>query len=370
MTLRPALTHRTSHGLTILLVIVLMTVLLGLVAMAVDYGYLRVVKSELQTTIDAANLAGASGLPISPAEARQRAIDIAKENTVNGQPLVLTDRDIELGTWDPDSHQFTALASDREGEATAIRVTGRLNAERGNALNLIFAPMIGVNTANVAASAVAGFGQGADVVIVQDVTSSFAEEIADAKVADQALIDALNSNGVGRSSIGIVAHTGWGKTISPLRGVRNHYNSLTQAVSSLQLCGTGSMPVCSGTDPAAGLEEGIKVFNDPNYLPTASSVKALVLVSDGEPNVDPAGSHPALNNDQLLTLAQQRADEAWEQGIHVYVVFFNRANDPVAANRLRTLSRGKGDFVQVTDAKKLPDAMEDVTRKLPVQLLK
>jgi hypothetical protein len=54
------------------------------------------------------------------------------------------------------------------------------------------------------------------------------------------------------------------------------------------------MPPCSGTDIAAGLEEGIKIFNDPNYKTKPSAAKAIVLVSDGEPNANSNGSHPNL----------------------------------------------------------------------------
>jgi hypothetical protein len=130
------------------------------------------------------------------------------------------------------------------------------------------------------------------------------------------------------------------------------------------------MPTCSGTDIAAGLEEAIKVFDDPNYVSTPNTVKAIVLVSDGEPTSDSKGSHPTLNSTQLLTLAQQKADEAWAQKIHIYIVYFNRDGDQTAASRVATLKRGSGDFVQVSNPKLLPDALEDITRKLPLQLLK
>jgi hypothetical protein len=206
------------------------------------------------------------------------------------------------------------------------------------------------------------------VVIVQDVTTSFQDELADAKTGDQALLDAIKANG-GQSDLGVVAHTGWGTTLSPLRNVNTSYSTLTSVISSINHCGSPGMPPCSGTDIAAGLDQAVNVFDDPGYVANSSS-KAIVLVSDGEPTSDPGGSHPGRTADQMLTLAQQSADAAWAKQIHVYVVFFNRTNSAAAADKLRTLPRGKGDFVQVTNASDLPAALESVTKKLPMQLVK
>jgi hypothetical protein len=71
-----------------------------------------------------------------------------------------------------------------------------------------------------------------------------------------------------------------------------------------------------------------------------------------------------------LALAQQRADEAWAQQIHIYIVFFNRDNNQTAAANVKSLTRGKGDFVQTNSAKELPVLLEEVAKKLPLTLLK
>ena len=87
-------------------------------------------------------------------------------------------------------------------------------------------------------------------------------------------------------------------------------------------------------------------------------------MSDGEPNADSAGSHPGLNDGQHLAEAEHQANNAWAMGIHIYVVFHNRDNDHGAAG-----NRGKGNFVQVSDAKDLPAALGAITKKLPTMLL-
>ena len=54
----------------------------------------------------------------------------------------------------------------------------------------------------------------------------------------------------------------------------------------------------------------------------------------------------------------------------IYVVFFNKTNSATAAANMKTLTRGKGDFVQVAVASQLPTALEEITKKLPLQLYK
>jgi hypothetical protein len=63
---------------------------------------------------------------------------------------------------------------------------------------------------------------------------------------------------------------------------------------------------------------------------------------------------------QLLARAQQDADTAWASNINVFVVFWDSANDATAAANLKTLTRGKGVFVRVTDPTKLSEAIGTV----------
>jgi hypothetical protein len=205
-------------------------------------------------------------------------------------------------------------------------------------------------------------------VLIQDITSSFSAELSDAKTGDQALVDSLYNGGAGKSRVALVAHTGWGKTLSPLQSIDSSYTSLSSVISSLQLCGSSGMPVCSGTDIAAGFDEAIKIFSDPGY--TSSGGKVVVLVSDGEPNASSNGSHPTLNDSELLALAQTRADQLWGMQVNIYVVFFNRDNDATAAANVKSLIRGSGDFVDVPDPKQLPTALADITKKLPARLVR
>lgn len=115
-------------------VAMMLTILLAFCAFSVDVSKARVVKTELQRTADAAARYAASGLATSVAEARARAITSAAENTANGTPVVLTNADIEFGSWNPDTKTFTVLTGSAEAGATAVRVTARRVASRGTAV--------------------------------------------------------------------------------------------------------------------------------------------------------------------------------------------------------------------------------------------
>ena len=348
-------------------------ILMLLMAMcAVDVGAIWVTKAELRQAADAAVFAGASGMRSGPATARARAKAAALANTVNGSGMVLTDSDIQLGTWNATTKTFTVLSPANEANATAIRINGELTTLRNNSMKLTFASIFGYGTKELAVNSVAGVGTQVDVLLVQDVTSSFSDELSYAKTANKGLIDQLYANATGNSMIGIIAHTGWGTVIQSPVVVKNNYNTLISKNNSLNLCGSSGMPVCSGTDQAAGLEKALEVFTSSAYTSsaTASTPKAVVLISDGEPNVSSNGMHPTYSNTQLMNLCKADADALWAKKIHVYVAYFNRDNDATAAANVAQLVRGDGLFLQTNDATQLPSLMNQIVRKLPTQLLK
>lgn len=123
------------------------------------------------------------------------------------------------------------------------------------------------------------------------------------------------------------------------------------------------MPIASGTDIASGFDEAIAAYTASGYV-SPSGDKTVILVSDGQPSADTDGKHPTLNATQMLTLAQTRADTLWSNKVHIYVVFMDATNDTGAANKLKTLIRGNGDFIRVSDPKLLPAALSDLTKKL------
>jgi Flp pilus assembly protein TadG len=154
----------------------LLIVLVGMVAFAVDIGWIVAARTELQSAADAAALAGADPLMdyyvqyetaglnsvtaltrstiISNAMAasRTKAKSFASSNSAGSvSNLTLMDSDIEFGYTDP-TGAYTVYSSGQPFPNT-IKVTLRRDSNANGALGLFFAPAIGDSSTNLKATA-------------------------------------------------------------------------------------------------------------------------------------------------------------------------------------------------------------------------
>jgi hypothetical protein len=89
-----------QRGALVVLVTASIMVLLGAIALAVDVGYLYVVRNQLQNAVDAAAMAGAQGLLVEPrnyspdGQAMRWAIEYGARNRADGAPVQLSPEDI------------------------------------------------------------------------------------------------------------------------------------------------------------------------------------------------------------------------------------------------------------------------------------
>ena len=150
-------------GSALVLVVVLLPCVMALLALAVDVGGLYSAKSQLQAAVDAAALAGASGLSAGDEEAINRAIACAGKNTISGAPIVLQESNIRLGQWDPGSR--TVIDPPMGMWNSAIKVTA--HAEVKFALAGIF----GMQSSQATASAVGVVGA-RDIMLALDYSGS------------------------------------------------------------------------------------------------------------------------------------------------------------------------------------------------------
>jgi Mg-chelatase subunit ChlD len=133
-------------------------------------------------------------------------------------------------------------------------------------------------------------------------------------------------------------------------------------VNNIKSCGSTGAPVCSGTDIGAGLEGAVNVAL--NSSSGAGVAKAIVMVTDGQPEPSPNGSHPGYTVTQMKALATQWADNADAAGISVFVVFYDGDNNAQAKAFLETLVRGDGIFLSTPDPTKLADLLGGICGKL------
>jgi hypothetical protein len=145
-------------------------VLIAFVGLALDSAYVLLTAHQLQNTADASALAGAQLVRTNQDDARQLAHDIGIANQAGGVFIDLdlnagnaTEGDIVLGRFDRDLKEFTPDTT----APNAVKVVARrTDTSLNGALPLIFAPTYGVDTSQVARSAIAmtGGGTGAGII--------------------------------------------------------------------------------------------------------------------------------------------------------------------------------------------------------------
>lgn len=128
---------------------VMMTGLMALISLAVDWGRVQTAKTELRNATDAAARYAVSGL--SDGTAVTKAQQVAIQNYVDGSTLSLLSTDVQTGTWDDTARTFTAGGSN----PNAVQVIAQRSSARGNAVPLIFAQVIGKPTCDVTATSIA-----------------------------------------------------------------------------------------------------------------------------------------------------------------------------------------------------------------------
>jgi Flp pilus assembly protein TadG len=136
----------------LVLVAVMLVVLLGMMAFAIDIGFIVHARTELQRTADSCALAAAMFLPDANA-ARSTAISTATMNYGTIGPK-LKSSDIEFGYWDRDTATFTTPTPAGKSD-NAVRVALSRSRSTGNPLRLFFASVLGEEWGSAQASAIA-----------------------------------------------------------------------------------------------------------------------------------------------------------------------------------------------------------------------
>ncbi len=137
---------RDRKGVVIVYAAMMMVVIFGFAAFAIDIGHMALSKDELQTAADAAALAGAMQMKYGATAVRTAAKDIASRNFLGNSTITLTDSQIQLGMYDITTGAFTV----NETSANSVKVTTTVTGSP-----LFFAPVFGNKTFNSSAEAVA-----------------------------------------------------------------------------------------------------------------------------------------------------------------------------------------------------------------------
>ena len=351
--------HSRERGAVLAWLGILLAVVFGMSALAVDLSYLAVTKGELQNAADAAALAAVSALKSGQSrnEAIAAAQAVAAQNNATGDEVLLTASDISFGSYDADTDTF-----EKEGfkNASAVRVEARRTKDSpGGPVGMFFAGIWGHNATDVTAQAIAAM-RSRDIVIVQDITFSFLEEIEDAKVADQALVNQIAKQALAGDRVGLVTFNEAATKDLALTSINDQKQTVLNAVKKIKACPNSSQKNCEGTHIAPGFQSATQLFS-----PFGNAEKVLVLVSDGMP-------YPS-NRRQPAINAADAADDA---GVNIFVVTLTQekkggsyGSGGADAEFNAGLVRGYGKAYETADAKQLDDLLLKILREMPVRLV-
>jgi Flp pilus assembly protein TadG len=371
---------RDERGAVAIILTIYLPFLVGILTLAVDMSYVLWSRNMLQVTAESSALAAAWQL--QQTGDKTSTILMAKQYAEKNMPAArygatVKDADVVLRYWPANCGNIScstianSAGSCGANQCNAVEVTTKLAQSNNNALNLVFAQVVGFPTFNVTATAVAKTvpGSGSQnkwfATIVEDISSSFSQQLTNARAADQALLDCIYTNATaGGSKLGIALFTG----VSPstlyqsqitVDGTGN-YDTLKNKISNIKQCGSSGMPPCSGSNVSAGMKSAIDSMCPQAStcpLPTSAGAgQALVIVTDGIPNCSSA--IPNCSNSTLLNNAVAQANRAESEGIDVYTIYYGNSDSD--ANWLAGLVRGKGKAFKTPTATELKDKMKQV----------
>ncbi|MDX1965106.1 MAG: pilus assembly protein TadG-related protein [Pirellulales bacterium] len=162
--------HR-RRAATLVLTAVMMIVLLSMVALSIDCGYVVLVRTQLQNAADSAALAASFEIGRPLADAVAKAQEYGAFHNAAGRSVQIGGSDVEFGIWDHDARTFVPTGS----TANAVRVTARCDSSTGGEAGLFFARIFGRNSVALQASAVAS-AMPRDIAFVVDLSGSMNDD--------------------------------------------------------------------------------------------------------------------------------------------------------------------------------------------------
>lgn len=376
--------HRARHskrsrsGSFVVIAGVALVVFLGFGALAIDLAWLRLVRLQSQNAADAGAHAALVELKRSQdtSTARSVAEAVVAMNSVGGRAARLDPQHTRFGAWDFPSRSFTI--GDDYVNSVEVQVERSGAASLGPVDLWLSAVLPSGHSWGVADRAATGALRPREIVVVQDVTGSFAQEIDLARIADLALLDYMHESGFPDDRIGMTVFTGGAELWTPLGDVRDTYGSVYSQWDTLDWCdkdndpdgsenGNDHMLDCrtggDGTDQGTGIDLAVDTL-------LASSrdhaLKVIVLVSDGRPQCydNPSCSAADRWNSGVLAAARARDND-----ISIFSVSFNESYNATQSAYLESLATGYGQFYETPDEHELPDILETVARNIPIALV-
>lgn len=357
-----------ERGQMIALFAIMLPVLLGVAALAVEVGYIYLSKNEMQISADAAALASVRELVADDfSGARDQAEKVASANTVAGRKVVLNGtRDVEFGRWE--NSVFTVT----QAGANAVRVTIReFEGSPEGGLPLYIAPIIGINSFKVEASAIATLAN-IDLVLVLDRSGSMDDDtlrywrccwwryiVGGLQPMDQMRNAAKSFIGDLDSEVDRVGVVSYSSSARQEQTLTNNFHGAMKAIDNV--------PNPSGwTNIGDGLDKAIQELKSSRVR--GSTVKVIILLSDGVPTCRPnglcGGRYYIVSAGKEYAL--EKAEEAKSNNFIIHTISLGTGPDRPLMQDIASRADGS-EFFAATGAS-LSQVFENIRKRIPVRL--
>ena len=391
---------RSRNGVAHVLIGVMLFTLLIVSAMAVDFAYMQLIRTELRTATDAAAKAGAESLARTQDAnaARDAATLFASRNRVAGIPLQISRDDVILGRVTGRNNGSWAFAANST-PFNSVRVNGRVgNGATAAAVPLFFPTVLGRQDFSASQQSTAG-QQEVEVSLCIDRSGSMMFDMTGVEWAyptGNPNLSTYTAQGsmwqnfgspphptasrwaVMSSAVNTFLHEAGGFQYPPRTSVVTWgsdyripvppYGDYTAVTTNLALpasagfdWGTnrtqvqsalatlGTRPIAGGTNLSAGLDRAVQVLTGTNARQLSN--KVIILLTDGQWN---AGRDPVL-----------AAQDAAAAGIIVHTVSMITASQTTLTQVAGVTG---GQYYVTTNQSQLAQAFRDIAKSLPIVL--
>jgi len=396
-------TRNSRRGNYMMAMGVFLPVMVGFAALSVDISYINMARTQTQNVADAASHAA---FVAYRATGNQATGTTAAENVIGWNNIGNSTGELEgvdFGEWDFDNLIFSSGGNYINSARARV---GRKNMY-GNQLDLFFAPILGMNEIDVGAKGVAA-GRTRQIMLITDVSCSFADDIGSARDANIAFLDYMNSNPFPGDQLGQSIFAGM-KNFPLLHELASpviDYGSLNTQFAKLEVCSNlepslqGS-PTWEGdcyTSQARGLHYAMREFitnGDPREF------QANILITDGKANTslqsNSDGNSTSAAEDDAEMLVKMMWDggdysyQVWEcpllqqtsavgcsintysgtfgGGVHLWTVYFGSNDSNVDwLQSLTAFDGNRGESKDTDDPSKLDEIMLEIAASIPVVL--
>ncbi|MCG8448621.1 MAG: VWA domain-containing protein [Pirellulales bacterium] len=361
------------EGAMLVLIAVTLPLVVIMAAFAVDVARMQLVNTELRTATDAASRAGAKALSLHQTEtaAREAAQEAASRNRVAGTPLVVRDREVEIGLSRQATRNSRFVFTPDADEKNAVRVTGsRTAASAGGPVSLFLGQVMGVNSFEPSRVATAT-QLDRDLCLVVDRSGSMMRDLVSRNVPGgncnpphptrsrwgglDAAVDGFLSELEETAQLeqcGLVSYSNQGTRCGFTFTTSDINVPLSFDLEPIhdEMDHLGSQAVAGRTNISSGIDNGIRVLTDPRARPFA--LKSMVLMTDGRHNTGP---EPVIS-----------ARRAVAEDIVIHTVTFSSEADFRRMRDVADVTGGK--HFHAPDAEALERIFREIASTLPVIL--